>query len=132
MDSKHEADRPVGADLPRGEPEQDARTLLLDKGADQLEARPWQRYPGGSPTAIDLTQYALWRSSELTPDELLGAVSLLPSARAESESVEIALLFAARSEGLTWAQIAEAMGFRSPQACQQYVNRLSARQERGS
>jgi hypothetical protein len=35
---------------------------------------------------------------------------------------------AARAAGLTWAQIAEAMGFRSPQACQQHYNRLSARQ----
>ena len=72
----------------------------------------------------------MWRSSELTPDELLGALSLLPAARAEVEGVEIGLLFGARSEGLTWAQIAEAMGFRSPQACQQYVNRLSARQDK--
>jgi hypothetical protein len=110
-------------------PGQDARTLLLDKGADQLKARPWQNYPGGSPTAADLTQYALWRSSELTQDELLGALSLLPTARAEAETVEIGLLFAARADGLTWAQIAEAMGFRSPQACQQYVSRLSAKQD---
>ena len=55
---------------------------------------------------------------------------MLPAARAEVESVEVGLLFAARNEGLTWAQIAEAMGFRSPQACEQYVNRLSARQDK--
>ena len=41
-------------------------------------------------------------------------MSLLPAARSETESVEVGLLFVARSEGLTWAQIAEAMGFRSP------------------
>lgn len=80
------------------------------------------------PSAVELTQYALWQSSDLSPAELLGALSLLPVARAEVENTEVGLLFAARSEGLTWAQIAEAMGFRSPQACQQYVNRLSARQ----
>lgn len=129
MDSKHDP-KPAGSrDRRPPSPEQDARRLLLDKGADQLEARPWQQYPGGSPTAIDLTQCALWRSSELTQDELLGALTLLPSARAEVESVEIGLLFAARADGLTWAQIADAMGFRSPQACQQYVSRLSAKQE---
>lgn len=82
------------------------------------------------PSAIDLAQYALWRSADLTPDELSSALSLLPAARAELENVAVGLLFVARSEGLTWAQIAEAMGFRSPQACQQYVNRLSARRDR--
>lgn len=129
MDSKH-AHKQVGdPDHRKTSSEHDARGLLLDKGADQLDARPWQNYPGGSPSAADLTQYALWRSSELTQEELLGALSLLPKARAEAESVEIGLLFAARADGLTWAQIAEAMGFRSPQACQQYVSRLSAKQD---
>jgi hypothetical protein len=129
MDSKH-APHPGGNTDGRANSSQpDARGLLLDKGADQLEPRPWQHYPGGSPTSADLTQYALWRSSELTQDELLGALSLLPTARAEAESVEIGLLFAARADGLAWAQIAEAMGFRSPQACQQYVSRLSAKQD---
>ncbi|HHX48443.1 MAG TPA: DNA-binding protein, partial [Brevibacterium sp.] len=90
----------------------------------------WQHEADTAPSAVDLSQYALWRSSELTRDELLGALSLLPAARSETESVEVGLLFVARSEGLTWAQIAEAMGFRSPQACQQYVNRLSARRDR--
>jgi hypothetical protein len=95
-----------------------------------LEPRPWQRAARAPHSAVDLTQYALWRSAELTPDEVLGALSLLPAARAEVESVEVGLLFVARSEGLTWVQIAEAMGFRSPQACQQYVTRLSARRDR--
>ncbi|WGP07754.1 hypothetical protein QFE97_08300 [Bacillus subtilis] len=118
MERKHDLDRTGSADY--------AQDLLLDKGGDQLEPRPWRPAPT-PPSSVDLTQYALWRSSELTSDELLGALSLLPDARSEVESTEIGLLFAARNEGLTWAQIAEAMGFRSPQACQQYVNRLSAR-----
>jgi hypothetical protein len=59
---------------------------------------------------------------------VLSALSLLPAARSEVEGVEIGLLFTARNAGLTWAQIAEATGFRSPQACQQYYTRLSARQ----
>ncbi|WP_129656330.1 DNA-binding protein [Rothia halotolerans] len=130
MERKHDLERPSSADEAQTGREREARVRLLDKGADQLEARPWQPDAGASPPAVDLTQYALWRSSELTPDELLGALSLLPAARAEVERVEVGLLFAARSEGLTWPQIAEAMGFRSPQACQQYVNRLSARQDR--
>ncbi|ORI19865.1 DNA-binding protein [Rhodococcus sp. 1163] len=129
MEAKHYVERPSSADHARARRERHAESRLLDKGADQLTPRPWKPDPATSPSAVDLTQYALWRSSELTPDELLGSLSLLPAARAELESVEVGLLFVARSEGLTWAQIAEAMGFRSPQACQQYVNRLSARQD---
>lgn len=44
------------------------------------------------------------------------------------EGVETGLFFTARAAGLTWAQIAEAMGFRSPQACQQHYTRLTTRQ----
>ena len=129
MERKHDLERTSSADQAQAQRERDARNLLLDKGADHLDPRPWRPEPM-PPSAVELTQYALWRSSELTADELLGALSLLPAARSEVESAEVGLLFAARSEGLTWAQIAEAMGFRSPQACQQYVNRLSARQDK--
>ncbi|WP_150461156.1 DNA-binding protein [Nesterenkonia ebinurensis] len=129
MARKYDLERPGSSDHAQGQRERDAQDRLLDKGADQLEPRPWRPEPM-PPSAVDLTQYALWCSSELTQDELLGALSLLPAARAEVETVEIGLLFAARNDGLTWAQIAEAMGFRSPQACQQYVNRLSARQDK--
>lgn len=80
-------------------------------------------------TAVEVSQFALWRSADLTPDDLLHALALLPAARAEVEGVETALLFTARSAGLTWAQIAEAMGFRSPQACQQHFTRLTTRQD---
>ncbi|NDL56554.1 DNA-binding protein [Phytoactinopolyspora mesophila] len=129
MDRKHDFTPADSADQAQFQREHDAQDRLLNLGADQLEPRPWRPDPA-PPTAVDLTQYALWRSADLTPDDLLGALALLPAARAEVEGVEIGLLFAARSEGLTWAQIAEAMGFRSPQACQQYVNRLSGRQDK--
>ncbi len=79
------------------------------------------------PTAVDLTQYALSRAGELGEEDLLAALTLLPAARAEVDGVASGLLFLARSAGLTWAQIADAMGFRSPQACQQHVTRLAAR-----
>ncbi|WP_309129582.1 hypothetical protein [Microbacterium sp.] len=80
---------------------------------------------------MDLTQFALWKSEDLEPDDLLGALSLLAAARAETEGVEIGLIFSARNAGLTWAKIAEAMRFHSPQACQQHVSRLSARRSEG-
>lgn len=109
--------------------EREAQARFLNLGAAEIGPRPWRPAPV-PPSVIDLTQYALWRSSKLASDDLLSALSLLPAARGELEQLEVGLLFAARSDGLTWAQIADAMGFRSPQACQQYVHRLSARQDK--
>lgn len=122
-------DRPeiAGAAHAQVQREREAQRRLLDLGADALAPRPWRPAPV-PPTAIDLTQFALWSSARLEADDLLHALALLPAARAEVEGVEAGLLFAARATGLTWAQIAEATGFRSPQACQQYYTRLSARQ----
>lgn len=129
MEHEHVGDRADVTAHTQTTCEQYAQERILAMGADRLEPRPWRPAPA-PPTAVDLTQYALWRSSELNADEILGALNLIPAARAEIENIEIGLLFVARSEGLTWAQIAEVMGFRSPQACQQYVNRLTARQDR--
>lgn len=127
MERKHDHPRVGGADHAQAEREHEAQDRLLGLGADGLEPRPWR--PGTAPpTAVDLTQFALWRSADLSPDDLLSALALLPAARAEVEGMETGLLFTARGAGLTWAQIAEATGFRSPQACQQYYTRLSARQ----
>jgi hypothetical protein len=80
------------------------------------------------PSAVDLLQASLRRSGELTAEEISGALALLPAARAEVEGLEAGVLFTARAAGQTWAQIAEAMGFKSPQACQQHYNRLVTRQ----
>ncbi|MEK8226978.1 hypothetical protein NKG05_14185 [Oerskovia sp. M15] len=115
------------ADQDRARRERDARKHLLDLGADELDARPWQPAPV-PPSAVDLARFALWRSADLAQDDLLSALALLPAARAEVDGLEDGLLFTARSAGLTWAQIADATGFNSPQACQQHYNRLAARQ----
>lgn len=116
------------ADHADAQRERDAQRRILALGAEDLEPRPWRPEPA-APTAVDLTQFALWRSADFNPEDILSALALLPAARAEVEGVEIGLLFTARSAGLTWSQIAEATGFRSPQACQQYFTRLTARQE---
>jgi len=131
MERKHDLAGADHADQERAKREADAQDSILAMGADQLDARPWRPSPA-PPTAADLAQYALWRSADLTAGELLDALSLIPAAKAEIEGVETGLLFVARSEGLTWAQIADAMGFRSPQACQQYVSRLTARHDKRS
>lgn len=121
MEHTHDVDRSDSTEHP-----QLRRERLLRLGADSLAPRPWRPNPT-PPTAVDLTQFAVWKSADLAANDLLDALALLPAARAEVEGVEIGLIFSARSAGLTWAQIAEAMGFRSPQACQQHVTRLSTR-----
>lgn len=95
---------------------------------DDLPAPPWRPAPV-PPSAIDLMQLALWRSRDLEPDDIAAAMALLPAARAEVDGLEAGMLFVARDAGLTWAQIAAAMGFNSPQACQQHFQRLSTRSE---
>ncbi|GAA1765228.1 DNA-binding protein [Luedemannella helvata] len=114
----------------RREQEATERLVALDAGA--FKARPPWRPAPVPPSAVDLTHFAVWRSADLTDADLLSALTLLPAARAEVDGLEAGLLFAARSAGLTWPQIAEAMGFNSPQACQQHYNRLTARQGDGS
>ena len=114
------------ADQAQAEREWQAQTRLTELAADALTPRPWRPAPV-PPAAADLAQFALWRSHHLDADDLLHALTLLPAARAEIEGLETGLLFTARSAGLTWAQIAQAMGFRSPQACQQHATRLAAR-----
>ncbi|GAA1489342.1 DNA-binding protein [Brachybacterium sacelli] len=108
--------------------EQDAREHLLHLGGEALPSPPWRPLREAT-SAVDLAQLALWRSRDAAPEELLSALTLMPSARAEVEGLESGLLFIARAAGLTWAQIAEAMGFNSPQACQQHFTRLNARRD---
>jgi hypothetical protein len=115
------------ADNAQAERERRAQTRLTALAADAIAPRPWRPAPV-PPSAVDLAHFALWRT-RLEPDDLLHALTLLPAARAEIEGLEAGLLLTARSAGLTWAQIAHAMGFRSPQACQQHYTRLTARQD---
>jgi hypothetical protein len=131
MPRKQDIAHTMHADHLQARREQDARERLLGLGADAIDARPW-RPPPVPLSAVDLTQFAAWRNADLGEEDLLSALALLPAARAEVEGVEAALLFTARSAGLTWAQMADAMGFNSPQACQQHYTRLTARQDAGS
>lgn len=119
------------ADAAQAGRERDAQTRLAHLAGDAIAPRPW-RPPPVPPAAADLAHYALWRAADLDPDDLVQALTLVPAARAEVEALEAGLLFVARSAGLTWAQIADAMGFNSPQACQQHFTRLAARQEADS
>ncbi|SDI10690.1 hypothetical protein SAMN05421505_13426 [Sinosporangium album] len=131
MPRKQDTDHNAYSDHAQAHREQEASRRLRSLGADALDARPWRPSPV-PPSAVDLAHFALWRSPDLAPEDLLSALALLPAARAEVEGLEAGLLFTARSAGLTWAQIARALGFNSPQACQQHYARLTARQDADS
>ncbi|MFI6317190.1 DNA-binding protein [Nonomuraea sp. NPDC050556] len=131
MPHKRDLAHAAHTDHAQADRERAAREHLMSLGADGLDARPW-RPPPVPPSAVDLAQFAVWRGAQLGPDDILSALALLPAARAEVEGLESGLLFLARSAGLTWAQMAQALGFNSPQACQQWYTRLSARQDSGA
>lgn len=107
-----------------------ARGHLGGIGAGDLPRFPWM--PGKVPhTDATLIRYALWRANSgqglNIPHDLYAALQLVESARAEMDALEAGLLFVARAEGLTWPQIAERLGVRSPQAAQQRFERTTSR-----
>ena len=65
--------------------------------------------------------------AQVDGDDLVAALTLLPQVRAELDETELGLLAMARGRGLTWAQVAEALGLGSAQAAQQRHDRLAAR-----
>ncbi|MDP9824947.1 hypothetical protein [Kineosporia succinea] len=105
--------------------DQQARDAL--SGAD-LAPRPWQS-PGQPPSDTDLVRYATWLAHSPDPDPAaLGAgLRLLASARAEIDQCEAGLMFGARAAGMTWPQVAQALGLGSAQAAQQRFHRVLAR-----
>lgn len=106
-----------------------ARTVVNEAGASGLARRPWQ-HPAQPASDTDMVRFAVWacRDAEDTDPAVVDAgLHLLSSARAELDQVEAGLLFAARSAGLTWLQIATALSLGSAQAAQQRLGRLLAR-----
>ena len=105
-----------------------ARRRLI--GAGELPRFPWMA--GNVPhDDVTLIRYALWRANSAqgleVPQDVYAALALLESARAEMDALEAGLLFVARAEGLTWPEIAEHLGVRSPQAAQQRFERVTSR-----
>jgi len=62
-------------------------------------------------------------------DDIVAALTLLPSVRADLDSTELALLKIARSRGMTWQDIAFGLGLNTPQAAKQRYERLETRSE---
>jgi len=105
-----------------------ARETVNAAGAGHLARRPWQR-PGQPASDGDLVRFAAWAAREPDVDArvLAAGLRLLGSARAELDQVEAGLLFAARAAGMSWPQVAEALGLGSAQAAQQRASRVTAR-----
>ncbi|GAA3470183.1 DNA-binding protein [Nonomuraea roseola] len=59
--------------------------------------------------------------------DIVAALTLIPSARAEMDQLESALLLMARGRGLTWQDIAFGLGLGTPQAARQRYERLTSR-----
>jgi hypothetical protein len=120
----------VNSDQVAAATERRARDRLMARGARELPRLPWlaARQPHDATTLI---RHALWRV-DADSDDLCAALALLAAARSEVDQLEAGLLFAARAEGLTWAQIAEALGLRTAQAAQQRHDRVLGRLGEGA
>ncbi|MBV6757214.1 hypothetical protein [Rhodococcus opacus] len=106
-----------------------ARTTLNRAGAARLARRPWE-HPDQPRSDGDLVRFAAWVSRDTNgadPAVLSAALRLLSSARVELDQIEAGLLFAARGSGLTWPDIAQALGLGSAQAAQQRLSRVVSR-----
>ncbi|WP_350353346.1 hypothetical protein ABS642_10770 [Microbacterium sp. A8/3-1] len=111
-----------------------ARRRLCESGADRLPVPPW--LPSGAvPDDVTLLRFAMWRANaavgEASHDDLRAALALVESARAGLDSLEAGLMLIARAEGLTWPDIAQQLGVKSPQAAQQRFQRVSTRTQTG-
>jgi hypothetical protein len=131
-----------GQDQMQAAREADARGHLLQAGASMLPRPPWL-HEEQPPAATDLIRFAVWRANAdrhaanadrhavnadgIGEEVVLAALALLTAARAELDQSEAALLFTARSQGLSWPRISRAMGLGSPQAAQQRFDRVSGR-----
>jgi hypothetical protein len=120
----------AGSDQGQAAREADARGQLFRAGAARIPRAPWL-HGSQPPSAVDLIQFALWRTNtgEVDEEDLAAALTLLPAARAEVDQLEAALLFAARARGLSWSRISQTMGLRSAQAAQQRFDRVTGRVE---
>lgn len=108
-----------------------ARKAIAADGAARLVRRPWVR-PGQPHADLDLVRYAAWRTGESagSPADvsvIAAGLALLESAREELDQIETGLVFAARTQGMTWQAIGQAMGLGSAQAAQQRAGRRLGR-----
>jgi hypothetical protein len=109
----------------------DQDRAAVERAARRLLARRLE-VDARRPSALRLLEeYAAWAAcqegDEDQRDAALAALTLVPAARAEVDALESGVLFAAKTSGLTWAQMAGPLGLGSPQAVHQRVERLTDR-----
>lgn len=104
------------------------RRVLEQVGAAELTPRPWQ-LEGQRVSDAELVRIAARKagSPNVATEIVAAGLGLLASARDELDQIEAGLLFAARAEGMTFQQIAGALGLGSGQAAQQRMARLVGR-----
>ncbi|MEV4346776.1 DNA-binding protein [Actinoplanes sp. NPDC049596] len=66
---------------------------------------------------------------DIDQDDLVAALTLMPSVRADVDATELHLMKIARSRGLTWQDIAFSLGLNTPQAAKQRYERLQSRSD---
>lgn len=113
-----------------------ALTHLADRHAGKPDWRARQAHPamaephevvrlvaglaGGSIVAED-------GEAAVDENDLVAALTLVPGMRADLDATELQLLKTARGRGMTWQDIAFALGLNTPQAARQRYDRLEAR-----
>jgi hypothetical protein len=117
-------------DQERAAREHSARRHLMGASASSLPRAPWL-HRSQPPSSLDLVRFAVWRgqTGKVTVEEVEAALTLVPAARAEIEQLETAMLFTARTQGLSWGRISRGMGLGSAQAALQRFDRLMGRVE---
>lgn len=115
-----------------------ALTHLVDRHASTAERRARHAHPEmPSPDEV-VRLVAVMAGGVVQPEtgepdldvmDMVAALTLIPQTRADLDNVELALLKAARGRGMTWQDIAFALGLGTPQAAKQRYDRLEARTE---
>ncbi|MBO3741764.1 DNA-binding protein [Actinoplanes flavus] len=122
----------------RAERAYQALTHLVDRHADSSARRSRQTHPSMAAPheVVRLVAGLAGGSIVLEPNEpdidendLVAALTLLPSVRADLDSTELHLLKIARSKGMTWQDIAFSLGLNTPQAAKQRYERLETRSD---
>jgi hypothetical protein len=115
-----------------------ALTHLVDRHADSPARRSRQAHPSIAAPHEVVRLVAGIAGGSIVPEQneqnvdhndLVAALTLLPSVRADLDSTELHLLKIARSRGMTWQDIAFSLGLNTPQAAKQRYERLDTRSD---
>lgn len=127
---------PPDAPRARAEREYTALFRIQERHANDPDRRDRARHPAmiGPAEAVRLlaglaANPAMAEDGEDPVDtaDLTAALTLMPLARAELDQFEASLLLVARGQGMTWQQLAFALGLGSAQAARQRYERLTRR-----